>query len=201
MAEPHVEYLRGPEIEQRFEQLAELRMRVFAEWPYLYAGTVAEEREFLQYYIESSQTLAVVVVDGSQVVGLSTAMPLTDESPRIQRPFVHNDWDPARILYLAESILLPDYRGQGFYRHFFEAREAHARRLGGYDWTTFCGVIRPKDHPQRPADYQPLDPIWQHFGYEPRQELVAWYPWLDIGENEETEKPLQFWVKPVSASP
>lgn len=196
--EPYMEFLRGPEIGQRLEQLAELRMTVFGDWPYLYDGTMEQERYFLRFYLDSPDTLACVVVDNDQAVGLSTAMPLMDEDPVLRQPFEEQGFDPERICYLAESILLPEYRGRGFYRRFFEAREEHARKLGGYDYTAFCSVERPKDHPRRPPDYQPLDPIWKHFGYEPREDLVAYYAWKDHDDEHETPKPLKFWLKPVA---
>lgn len=195
MAEPRIEYLQGEEIGQRFEQIAALRLRVFNEWPYLYEGTMDEERYFLGFYLKAPQALAITVVDGDELVGLSTAMPLTDESPRIQQPFIDAGFDIERVFYLAESILLPEYRGRGYYRHFFEAREQHALSCGDYEWATFCTVMRDPDHPRRPADYQPLDPIWEHFGYTRRSELIAYYPWQDMDEAEETSKPLVFWLK------
>ena len=95
----------------------------------------------------------------------------------------------------AESILLPAYRGRGLYRHFFAEREAHARGFDQYEWITHCAVQRPDDHPARPADHEPLDAVWRHFGYEPRADLVARYPWRDVGHAEETTKPLLFWLK------
>ncbi len=198
MADPQIEYLQGQEIEQRFEQIAALRLQVFNEWPYLYEGTMEEERRFLSYYLKAPQALAMTVVDDGQLVGVSTAMPLQDESPRVQKPFIEQGFDVARVFYLAESILLPAYRGHGFYRAFFEARECHALGCGDYEWATFCTVVRPEDHPRRPAGYQPLDPIWRHFGYTRRADLIAYYPWKDIDEAEESAKPLVFWLKQLS---
>jgi len=122
-------------------------------------------------------------------------MPLAAEAPEMQAPFVQAGFKVQRVFYNAESILMPDYRGRGLYRRFFEEREAHARSFGEYEWITHCAVQRPDDHPMRPADHTPLDAVWRHFGYEPRPDLIAHYPWRDVGDAEETEKPLMFWVK------
>ena len=100
------------------------------------------------------------------------------------------------IFYLAESVLLPAYRGRGAYHGFFAQRETHAKALG-FTYATFCGVIRPDDHPRRPAGYQPLDPVWRRFGYAPLQGAVAHFRWRDIGATGETAKPLQVWIKPL----
>ena len=197
-----IEYLEGEEIGQRLEQIAALRLQVFSEWPYLYDGTMEEERACLRFYLKAPQALAIVLLDGDEVVGLSTAMPLTDESPRLQAPFIEQGFDIGRVFYLAESILLPAYRGRGLYRHLFEARERHARNCGPYEWAAFCTVVRETDHDLRPAEYQSLEPIWAHFGYTRRDDLIAYYPWKQVDEPEETDKPLVFWLKPLSeASP
>ena len=194
-AQLRFERLYGREIERRVPELAELRMTVFREWPYLYEGDLAYERRYLQYYIDTPRSFALLVLDGEEAVGATTAMPLADEATAMRRPFREAGFDVARVFYNAESLLLPAYRGRGLYRRFFEEREAHARGFGEYAWITHCAVQRPDDHPMRPADHVPLDEVWHHFGYERRPDLVARYPWRDVGDTEETEKPLVFWVK------
>jgi len=51
------------------------------------------------------------------------------------------------------------------------------------------------DHPARPAGYQPLDGFWRKRGYAPLDGVVAQYSWTDVGDSEETAKPMQFWMK------
>ncbi len=93
-----------------------------------------------------------------------------------------------------KSVLLPHYRGQGVGHAFFDYREAHAK-AHGYRISAFCGVMRPTDHPLRPANYQPLDPFWHKRGYRKADGLMAHFSWKDIGEADQTEKPMQFWLK------
>jgi hypothetical protein len=81
---------------------------------------------------------------------------------------------------------------------FFEEREAHARSLGGFDRYAFCAVVRPADHPLRPADYQPLDSFWNKRGYQRQPALGASYTWKDIDQPAETSKRLEFWLKSVA---
>jgi hypothetical protein len=45
------------------------------------------------------------------------------------------------------------------------------------------------------ANPVPLDDFWRKRGYEPVPGLVAYYSWKDIGEAQETEKPMQFWMR------
>jgi len=55
--------------------------------------------------------------------------------------------------------------------------------------------VRPADHPRRPGDYVPLDGFWKKRGYAPMEGVIAHFAWKDVGEREETEKPLQFWIR------
>ncbi len=187
-----IRLLCGPAIGDVLEDLAALRIEVFREWPYLYAGTLDYERWYLGEFAKAAQALVVAAVDDDRVVGASTAAPLAHEHAPIRAPFEARGDDVGSIFYLAESVLLPAYRGRGVGHAFFDEREAEARRLG-YAEAVFCAVIRPADHPLKPADYRPLDPFWRRRGYAPLEGVVCYFPWQDVGEAEETEKPLQFW--------
>ncbi len=103
-------------------------------------------------------------------------------------------WPTGAVFYCAESVLLPGYRGQGIGHRFFDLREAHARTMG-FTHCAFCSVIRPADHPARPADYRPLDGFWRARGYAPMPGVIAEFSWKDLGEDHETRKPLQFWMR------
>lgn len=188
--------LTGPKILPYKRALAELRIRIFRDYPYLYAGDIAYEERYLETYFNSIDSVCVLILDGDAVVGASTGIPLADETPEVRAPFEQGGWAIDTIFYCGESVLMPAYRGRGLYRSFFEARERHARSLG-MDWITFCGVVRPEGHRHRPSGYQPLDAAWRTFGYEPRPELTAWFTWKDLDETVPSPKPMRYWVKPV----
>lgn len=185
----------GSGLGERVDDLARLRITVFREWPYLYDGDFDYERKYLSKFASSLGAICVAAFDGDAMVGASTGMPLAEEHESIKAPLIAAGFDLDKVFYLAESVLLPDYRGRGLYRRFFENREAHARRLGGFQTTAFCGVLRPEDHPLRPADAKPLDDVWRRFGYTPRDDLVCHFSWKDIDQDAETEKPLRYWCK------
>lgn len=187
-------------LRDHIDAIARLRIAVFREWPYLYDGDLDYERDYLSRYVASAGAICVAAFDGDTMVGASTAMPLAEEHDPIKAPFLDAGFDLGTVYYLAESVLLPAYRGRGIYRSFFEGREGNARALGGYEMTAFCGVVRPADHPLRPADDRPLDDIWRHFGYSPRDDLVCHFSWKDIDEPEASEKPLRFWIKRLDPS-
>ena len=59
----------------------------------------------------------------------------------------------------------------------------------------FCSVLRPADHPDRPAGYRPLDAFWRRRGYVPRPDIACTLSWREIGQAEETPHRLSFWLK------
>lgn len=190
-----VEPVTGDALKVVLPDLARLRIRVFRDWPYLYDGTEEYEREYLAKFIAAKGAVCVVARDADTIVGASTASPMAETDVEFITPFKNAGYDISKVFYCGESVLLGDYRGQGVGNRFFDEREAHARRLGGFEISTFCRVVRPDDHPMKPADYRPLDAFWHKRGYKPVEGLVAYYAWKDIGEREETTKPLQFWTK------
>ena len=184
----------GSELGPYIDSLGRLRIAVFLEYPYLYDGSLEYEREYLKAYLESHRSLVALVLDQGEVVGATTCMPMAEEGPEFQSAFTQAGYDLETICYFGESILLPAYRGRGLGKEFFTRREAHARKLGSAI-TTFCAVDRSADHPQRPADYVPLDGLWTKQGYTKHPELQATFVWKEIGEAAESPKTLTFWLK------
>ena len=185
--------LTADQVEQALEDLARLRMTVFADWPYLYDGDEAYEARYLLNFSASPGAVIVAARDGNgRMVGAATGAPLSDHSEEFALPFARIGLDPDAFFYLAESVLLPEYRGQGAGRQFFEMREA-AARAQGFEHAVFASVLRPDDHPAKPESYLALDSFWQRLGYEPYPSLLAEFSWRDIGETAESFKPLQVW--------
>ncbi|ADM09161.1 hypothetical protein PB2503_05437 [Parvularcula bermudensis HTCC2503] len=188
----------GEAITPYLSDLADLRIRVFREWPYLYEGDRAYEEDYLKDFATASHSLLILLRGaGEEIVGASTGAALTGHHDGFSAPFADYGYDPLTVFYCAESVLLPPYRGKGWGHRFFDEREAHARRQD-YAHCAFCAVIRDPDHPARPADYRPLDGFWRKRGYRPIEGLTADFAWKDVGETEETTKSLQYWLKPLA---
>ncbi|MDM7459891.1 MAG: GNAT family N-acetyltransferase [Paracoccus sp. (in: a-proteobacteria)] len=185
--------LTGEALGAALEDVARLRMTVFRDFPYLYDADADDERDYLQAY-QSPGAVVVAALDGTRIVGAATGAPMSDHAADFAAAFEGRpeplDW----IFYCGESVLLPEYRGQGLGHAFFDAREAHARALGAR-WSAFCSVIRPPDHPARPARWRDLGPFWRKRGYAVLPGVVARFVWKDVGEPARTEKNLQFWMR------
>lgn len=187
-----VRSLTGAALDAALDDVARLRIAVFRDWPYLYDGSLDYERRYLESYRASETAVVVGAFDGARLIGAATGTPLEDHAEDFAAPFAGTGLPLEAVFYCAESVLLPAYRGHGLGHAFFDAREAHARALGR-GFSAFCAVMRPDDHPLRPADYRPLDGFWRKRGYEPMPGVVARFRWTDLGDDEQTEKPLQFW--------
>jgi GNAT superfamily N-acetyltransferase len=190
-----VERLTGARLQALLPDLARLRITVFRAFPYLYDGSLDYEERYLQTYVRAEDSVLVGAFDGDRVIGASTGLPLAHEPPSLTDTFTAHGFEVAKIFYFGESVLLPDYRGHGVGVAFFREREAHARVLGRFTFASFCGVVRPPEHPRRPPDYVPLDAFWRKRGFAPVPGMVGSLTWRDLDAAEETAKPMQFWVK------
>ena len=186
--------LTGDALTAALDGVARLRIEVFRAFPYLYDGDMAYERKYLESYRESPRAIVVAARDGEKMVGASTGTPLADHAEDFAEAFASTGIALDQIFYCAESVLLPGWRGHGIGHRFFDLREAHARAQG-FAYSAFCGVIRPEDHPARPADYRPLDGFWQARGYRKLPGVTASFEWKDIGAPVPDRKTLQFWMR------
>lgn len=191
-----VRALRGAELEAALDDVARLRIAVFRDWPYLYDGSLDYERAYLATYRDSPDALLVGAFFKDVLVGASTSTPMEDHAAEFAAPFAGRGVALEHILYGAESVLLPEYRGKGLGHCFFDLREDHARALGRTH-VAFCSVQRPDDHPMKPANARTNDAFWRGRGYAPLEGVVAAFSWKDVGQADESVKPLQFWMRAV----
>ncbi|GAB2500722.1 GNAT family N-acetyltransferase [Pseudoxanthomonas sangjuensis] len=194
MAPAHrIEIFHGNEVEPWLDAVARLRIAVFRDWPYLYEGAPDYEKEYLATYAKSPGSVFVLAIDGDEVVGASTGLPLADETDAFKSPFIGQDIAIGDVFYFGESVLLPGYRGGGIGHVFFDAREARARELG-LGITAFCAVDRGDDDPRRPAGYRSNKAFWIKRGYARRPGMTMRLEWNEIGRGE-IDHELTFWLR------
>lgn len=186
---------RGSDARKYIEQMGKLRIDVFHEYPYLYAGNLAYERKYLETYFSCSDSFVILCFDGDAIVGAATAIPMKYEEESFRRPFEARGYDTDAIVYYGESVLLPQYRGLGLGQKFMDARERYARSIPGTRHTCFCAVVREKNHPLQPTGYRSLEEFWKKNGYAKVTGLTTQYSWKEIGEQQESPKEMQFWMK------
>ncbi|MDD4975294.1 MAG: GNAT family N-acetyltransferase [Bacteriovorax sp.] len=190
--------LRGEEGRKFVDELANLRINVFRDYPYLYEGDVTYEKKYLETYFNSEYSFILLLQHNEKFIGATTAIWAQDEGQEFRDPFEKYGLDPKNICYFGESILLQEYRGQGLGKVFFKEREDFARSLGFIKYIAFCAVIRPEDHPLKPVNYRPLDDFWKSQGFHLVDKLTTEYSWKDLNSSFETSKKMQYWLKSIS---
>jgi len=186
--------LTGAEIGAALDDLAQLRIKVFAAYPYLYDGTTERVHLFLAEYAAAADAVLVAAFDGERIVGAATAAPMIHQKAEFREPFAQRGLDVDRLFYFGESVLLPEYRGQRIGHAFFDHREAQAKKCGATA-ACFAAVIRPEDHPAKPAGYVPHDAFWTKRGYAVVPGLVTELAWKEHGEEGESPKAMQYWLR------
>lgn len=189
--------LAGPEALPFLAALARLRITVFRDFPYLYDGGEADEQSYLTKFAASPRAGLIVAFDGAVPVGCATCMPLADAGEAVAAPFAARGIALERVFYFGESVLRAEYRGQGAGVAFFDAREAHARRVSDADTAAFCAVRRAPEHPLRPEGYVPLDAFWHKRGFTPQPDMTCTMRWTQIDGPGQAENTLAFWTKPL----
>ena len=189
-----IKTLTGSEITVSLDRLAQLRISVFREYPYLYEGDMAFELRYMREFATAPEAVLVAVHDGAELVGAASASPMWAQKPEIRAPFEDRGIDTSSLFYFGESVLLPQYRGRGIGHRFFDHREEWAARCGAQA-ACFAAVIRPANDPLRPADYRSHDAFWIKRGYAPVSGLKCAISWKAVGEQEESAKQLQYWMR------
>ena len=95
--------LTGSEILSAIDDLARLRMTVFAGWPYLYDGDAAYERDYLREFVAARDSLLVAACDGERIVGAATASPMAEQKAEFRKPFEDRGIDTASLFYSARA--------------------------------------------------------------------------------------------------
>lgn len=192
---PEIEILTlsGAQVRPYLAELAQLRIEIFREFPYLYEGTEAYERDYLEVYATSGRSVVVLALENSILIGASTGLPLAEADEAFQRPFVEQGIDPAQVFYFGESLVKQSKRGQGMGHEFFDQRERHAR-AHGFLTMAFCAVERPEDHPMKPDNHRANDAFWGKRGYRKVPNLIAELTWKQVDQEQEICNRLGFWL-------
>lgn len=188
--------LSGAQARDYAQELGELRLKVFYDYPYLYEGSLEYEMKYLETYFKAQHSVVILIMDQGKVVGATTGIWASEEEESFRKPFDDFGLNSSEVFYFGESVLLSQYRGKGIGKIFMQEREAFARTLGFIKFLSFCAVQR-ENHPLMPQDYKPLDSFWESVGFIKAPGLVTEYAWKDRGENDETKKLMQYWIKEI----
>ncbi|HAB99118.1 MAG TPA: GNAT family N-acetyltransferase [Parachlamydiales bacterium] len=190
-----IKTLLGKEIIPYIPKIAELRIAIFREYPYLYEGEMSYEERYLLMYSQTSHAMLVIAEDDHRVVGAVTGLPLTESMEEIKDLFLNKHIPSERIFYLGEIVLLQEYRKKNIGYLMYQQFEKAIKEMGLYEKIALCEVVRAKNDLRKPPNYQSLNRFWERQGDLKRPDLIANFSWKEIGAAKETKKPMVFWIK------
>lgn len=180
-------------------QMAQLRIDIFREYPYLYDGDFAYESKYLGRYLRCPQSFIGLILaeDGTTLLGMTTAMPLALEDPAFQEPFKARHVPLEQVCYFGELILRPEVRGLGLGNHLMEWNLQFARTNPQFTMAALACVDRSDMPNVVPIRHRAMDAFWHKFGFTEFKDVTCRYAWKDLGASAETEKTMIFWLSPI----
>jgi GNAT superfamily N-acetyltransferase len=190
----HISCLRGAQAAQVISALADLRISVFEEYPYLYCGRREDEIRYLEHYSTAVEALVLSVTDSGNFVGAATGIPLAQEIKELTDPFAGTAYRIEEIYYVGELLFYPAYRNRGLGVTLLAKVEGMVRALGKYRYLACATVVRPEGHPARPAGYLPIERFLARTGFRLLPGILTSFTWCET-DGVSREHPMKFWVK------
>lgn len=191
--------LSGQRLEPYFRSIAELRINVFREYPYLYEGSHEYEEEYLRPLFESSNSIGVIAMAEGKCIGFSSGLPIEEAHQEFKEPFTSFFLPTPLLFYFGESVLLPEFRGRGIGRELMMRRIRFAERLSQYKAIVFCAIDRSMDTSPPPPSYRSPERLWRAAGFKPLSGVSAQFSWKEIGALETSNHPMLFWGRSCSS--
>ncbi|HLB52190.1 MAG TPA: GNAT family N-acetyltransferase [Chlamydiales bacterium] len=188
----------GNLFKQYINTVANLRMSIFKEYPYLYDGSMTYEAEYLKSYAVSKNSILIIVKDKEKIVGAITGIPLMETDEMFRIPFVKHHFPVRSIFYLGEILLLKEYRGKGIGYKMYKMFEDLVRKNKQYEKIAIAEVLRDKNDPRKPENYVSVHKLWERLGYIEHSEMIMQAPYKEIGGAGKVPHSLIFSFKDLS---
>lgn len=194
-----VEIFTGKDTSNFINLIAQLRIKHFREYPYLYEGNMELEKQYLQAYAADVRSIFVIAKVNDEITEVSTGIPLVSSSVLLKDAetiFRENGLEPNEYYYYGEVIILPEHRGLEILVKMLAAQNKKVREWG-YKYITGLTVIRGEKHPLKPDDYKSPDKLGHYFGYN-KSGFTIKYSWPTIqkdGHVKNMSNALEFWLK------
>jgi predicted GNAT superfamily acetyltransferase len=193
---------KGNDIRPYINTVANFRIKIFREYPYLYDGNFEYEEKYLQGYASNPNSLLILVTENNETIGVATSLPLESDSDilsDVEKLFLAQAYKPEDFYYLSEIMIKPGCRHRGIAKKIYQIRVNKALE-NGFKYLCFAAIIKSKDDPNKPESYFNPAPMWKAMGFVPHDSITIEYNWPTIQSNGNSiDKPhkLKFWIKPL----
>lgn len=185
------------DIRPYIDDLANLRITIFKEYPYLYKGEMEYEQEYLSVYADSADSVAILAFDDDRLIGAVTAIPMQDEMDELSTPIREAGLALDKTFYIGELLFLPEYRGVRHGSGLARQIEEHIRNLGSFTHLTCATVMRPSHHPLKPGWHLPIDYFLACLGFEKMNGVVGSLDWPEL-DGTSIPHLMQYWIKEIA---
>ncbi len=194
-----IKILTQEEIKPLIPFVAQARITVFRDYPYLYEGNVDDEMNDLDKYAQHSHSALAIAYHQDVPVGFLCGSDFIHYSPMFENPiidiFKEEGLEPEKHYYFADIILLAEHRRKGLSPKLFATLESYAQSKG-YKSTCFVTEYH-HNHPLKPKNHRSLVPLWNNLGYN-KSPILAYASWPTHqadGTVKTQQHPLIFWFK------
>ncbi len=174
-----------------------MRMAIFKEWPYFYAGDTKSEIEYITPYKESLGSCLAIAKEEKRIIGLVTGIPLGEMDDFFTAPFKEASLPISSTYYLGEILLLKEFRGRGVGYEMYKSFENKIREWRKFTQIAILRLRYEKDDPKKPKDSKPLEEFWTRLGYVEKPNLFLNIPYQEIGQTGKTNHSFFYSLKEV----
>lgn len=190
----------GKQARQYVEPIAHLTMSLFSEFPYLYKKNLKNEKEYLERYFSAATSRILLLFNKDSIVGFSSSISLTEESPEIQAPFIQKGYNLSEYFYIGDALLRAEHRNKNLMRVMAFYHTVRALKCKS-NYLLFMTVDRPDHHPCRPLNYQSLDVMWRHYRFKKMPKMSVRERWEQIDTGNIEENSLSLWYRRIQKNP
>lgn len=183
--------------------MAQMRVKEYAEYPYLYDGDMQEELQYVQWFSTLKHSAMAIAFYNDEPVGFIAGTALTSFDEHFKGScdlFSSAGFDPETYYYFSDAIVMPEHRNKLLLNEMAQAVEEHAQILG---YTAGCFVCESHaSHLLKPKEYKELDPLFKRQGYA-KTDMVISYSWLTRqadGTTKVQTHAMNYWIKDFSAA-
>lgn len=182
----------------KFQFLAQMRMEEFAKFPYLYHGSLEDEKEYAKEY-QVPGAVIIICSEGEEDIGLISGYPYRynqGKSDQVEAELVSMGIAMDEIYYVGEVILKEKYRNQGIGKRLEKMLVDLIKK--DYQYALVITVERSLDDPDRPEGYHYKNGLREGTGFKRlKNDIVyCWPVKRKLGVREE-ENVVSVWVKKI----
>ncbi len=176
------EVLKGAQIKSIEQSFANLRIAIFREYPYLYEGDLATEKQYFDMF--GGNTICIIAKDASTVVGVIIGTPLQEIFDQFLKPLIEADISVEKMFYLADLLVLKSYRGKRIGHSLYELFEKEVQKTEQFTNILIREIFKSPDDPKKPSAYYSLDPFWDKRGFKKMEGISQQDQWKAIGDED-----------------